>query len=35
MFNIENIVDNVSFDITGSSGNNATGNYTIKYLITY
>jgi hypothetical protein len=34
-FNIENIIDNVSFDIVGQSGNNATGNYTIKYLLTY
>ena len=34
-FNIENIVDNVSFDITGSAWWNATGNYTFKYLLTY
>jgi hypothetical protein len=33
-FNIENIIDNTSFDIRGSAANNATGNYTIKYLIT-
>jgi hypothetical protein len=32
-FNIENIIDNVSFDIRASSINNASGNYTIKYLI--
>ena len=33
VFNIENIVDNISFDIRGSSLNNASGNYTIKYKI--
>ena len=33
-FNIENIIDNTSFDIRGSSINGASGNYTIKYLIT-
>lgn len=32
-FNIENIVNNVSFDIKGNATNNASGNYTIKYLI--
>jgi len=32
-FSIENIVDNVSFDIRGTSINNASNNYTIKYLI--
>jgi hypothetical protein len=34
-FNIENIVDNVSFDIRGTAINNASGIYTIKYLIGY
>ena len=34
-FNIENIVDGVSFDIRGSAFNNASGIYTIKYFITY
>lgn len=33
VFNIENIVDNISFDIRGSSLNNASGSYTIKYKI--
>jgi hypothetical protein len=33
-FNISNIIDNVSFDITANALNNASGNYTIKYLIT-
>lgn len=33
-FNIENIVDNVSFDIRASAINNASGNYSVKYLIT-
>jgi hypothetical protein len=32
-FNIENIVDNTSFDIVGSAVNNASGNYTIQYFI--
>lgn len=32
-FNIENIQDNTSFDIVGSAINNASGNYTVKYLI--
>lgn len=34
-FNIENIVDNVSFDIRATAINNATGIYTIKYKISY
>lgn len=34
-FNIENIIDNVSFDIKGIALNNASGIYTIKYLINY
>jgi hypothetical protein len=33
-FNISNIIDNVSFNITANALNNASGNYTIKYLIT-
>jgi len=33
-FSIANIIDNVSFDIIGTALNNASGNYTIKYLIT-
>ena len=33
--NIENIVDNVSFDIRFSATNNASGIYTIKYIINY
>lgn len=33
-FNIENIVDNVSFDIRANATNNASGDYTIKYIIT-
>ena len=33
-FSIANIIDNVSFDIIGTAINNASGNYTIKYLIT-
>ena len=32
-FNIENIVDNVSFDIRATAINNASGNYTINYKI--
>ncbi len=32
-FSIENIIDGVSFDIRGTAQNNATGNYTVKYLI--
>lgn len=31
--NIENIVDNTSFDVRGTAYNNATGNYTINYII--
>jgi phospholipid N-methyltransferase len=34
-FNIENIVDATSFDIRGNASNNASGNYTIKYIINY
>ena len=34
-FIIENIIDNVSFDIRGTAVNSASGNYTVKYLITY
>ena len=34
-FNIENIIDGVSFDIRGSAINNASGNYTVKYSIGY
>ena len=34
-FNIENIIDGVSFDIRATSSNNASGTYTIKYFITY
>lgn len=33
-FGIENIVDNVSFDIRANATNNASGDYTIKYIIT-
>lgn len=33
-FIVENIIDNVSFDIRGTASNNASGNYTVKYLIT-
>jgi hypothetical protein len=32
-FNIENIVDNTSFDIRATATNNASGNFTVKYLI--
>ena len=32
-FNLENIVNNTSFDIVGSAVNNASGNYTVKYFI--
>lgn len=32
-FNIENIIDNTSFDIRSNAINSASGNYTIKYLI--
>ena len=34
-FNIENIIDGVSFDIRGNAVNNASGNYTINYSIGY
>lgn len=34
-FNIENINNNVSFDIRGTAQNNATGTYSIKYIVTY
>ena len=34
-FSVENIVNNVSFDIRGTSINNASGNYTVKYLIQF
>ena len=34
-FSIENIIDNTSFDIRGTAINSASGNYTVKYLITY
>jgi len=34
-FNIENIIDNTSFDIRATSINNATGTYTITYSILY
>ena len=33
-FSVVNIVDNTSFDIIGTAINNASGNYTIKYIIT-
>lgn len=35
IFNIENIIDNTSFDIRATALNNASGIYTIKYTITY
>jgi hypothetical protein len=34
-FSIQNIVNNVSFDVVGTATNEASGNYTVKYLITY
>lgn len=34
-FNIENIIDNTSFDIRGNALNNASGNYTITYSLGY
>lgn len=34
-FNLENIIDNISFDIRGNATNNASGNYTVKYSIGY
>ena len=30
---IENIINNVSFDIRGNAGQNASGNYTLNYII--
>jgi hypothetical protein len=35
IFNIENIINNISFDVRATAFNNASGNYTVKYLITY
>ena len=35
IFNIENIIDNTSFDIRAYAYNNASGIYTITYKITY
>jgi hypothetical protein len=34
-FNIENIIDNTSFDIRATSTNGATGVYTITYKVIY
>lgn len=34
-FVLESITDNTNFTIRGTSDNGATGNYTIKYVITY
>ena len=34
-FNIENIIDNTSFDIRGNASNNASGNYTVTYSLGY
>lgn len=34
-FNIENIIDNTSFDIRASAVNSATGTYTITYKVLY
>jgi hypothetical protein len=34
-FNIENIINNTSFDIRGTASKKASGNYTIKYIIIY
>lgn len=34
-FSIENIVNNVSFDIRGTSTKGASGNYAVKYLIQF
>lgn len=34
-FNIENIVDGVSFDLRCTAGNNSWGNYNLNYLIGY
>jgi hypothetical protein len=33
-FNVENIINNISFDVVANSVNNASGNYSVKYLIT-
>jgi len=35
VFNIENIIDNTSFDIRASSSNGSTGTYTITYKVLY
>lgn len=35
IFNIENIVDGISFDIRATSAGDSWGDYQIKYLITY
>ena len=35
IFNIENIINNTSFDIRGTALNGASGIYTINYKITY
>jgi hypothetical protein len=32
-FNVENIIDNTSFDIRATSSNNSWGSYNVKYLI--
>ena len=34
-FNIENIIDNVSFDLRATAAKESWGNYNIKYIITY
>jgi hypothetical protein len=34
-FSLQKIVDNVSFDVVGIATNEASGNYTVKYLISY
>ena len=34
-FNIENIIDNTSFDVRGVASNNASGTYSITYMIIY
>lgn len=34
-FSVENIVNNVSFDIRGTATSSASGNYTVKYLIQF
>jgi hypothetical protein len=33
-FKVVNVIDNLSFDIIGSAVNNASGNYTVEYIIT-